>query len=241
MKKINNRKKNKWVVRICVGVGILLIVCSIFAYILIRDLKQEDILRNEITSLSKKEYTKDRYNTKIKTKDDYAVVEETIKSYLDEYATNLQSLAKIASDKKMKTLLSAENYKNDGPEFKETKKYINETRTSFNTKLAELANMITEEEIMKKIENKNLDSYYVDLYKELMMKETREDDFKKSQENLEKLDKSINNILNTEEKVVDLLIGEKENWTTEDNKIVFKSTDTLNKYNELIKDYQNND
>ena len=246
MIKINKKKRNKWIPIVCMFVGILVVVGSITAYILVRDLKQEDILRHEINSLSKKDFTKDRYNTRLKTKEDYAVVESIIKNIYDEYALNLQSISKIATDKKMAGLLSLSNYEKDGPDFVKTKKYLNETKTSFNTKLTELSNMISEEEIMKRIEGKELDQYYVDLYRELMLGETSENDFKTSQEHLKKLEESINGILNTEEAVIDLLISEKGKWTLDipedgsEGKIVFENTDTLNRYNELIKNYQNN-
>lgn len=235
---MKKKRKNKWIIRISVIVGILIIIGSIFAYVLFKDLKQEDILRNEINSLSKVDFSKDTYNTNLKTKGDYKVVEEAIKDYFNEYASNLQDITKISSDKTMSILLSADNYKNDGPDFVKTKKYIDETRTSFNTKIEELIYMTSESEIMKRIEGKDLDSYYVKLYKELMLKETTKDDFKKSIKNLEKLKTNINKILDTEEAVINLLIAEKDNWTIEEDKIVFKNTDTLNKYNELIKDYQ---
>ena len=246
MRKINGKKRNKWIPIICIFTGILIIVGSVTAYVLVRDLKQEDILRNEINNLSKKDFTKDRYKTRLKTKEDYAVVEDTIKKIYDEYALNLQSISKIAADKQMAGLLSLSNYKKDGPDFIKTKKYLNETKTSFNTKLTELSTMISEEELMKRIEGKGLDQYYVDLYRELMLGETAENDFKTSQEHLKKLEESINGILNTEEAVIDLLISEKGKWTLDipedgsEGKIVFESTDTLNTYNELIKNYQDN-
>ena len=235
---MKKKKKNKWILRISIIIGILIIAGSIFTYILVKDLKQEDILRNEISSLSKKDLQKDSYNTSLKTQGDYKIVEELIKTYFDEYAKNLQEISLIASDKTISSLLSAENYKNDGPDFIKTKKYLNETRTSFNTKIDELSYMTSESEIMKRIENKNLDSYYVKLYKELMLKETTEEDFKKSIKNLEKLKTSINKVLDTEEAVIDLLIKNKDKWKIEENKIVFQDTETLEKYNELIKDYQ---
>ena len=234
------KKKKRNVKLIGTIVGVIVIISCILAYIVIKDLKQEDILRAEIMNLSKKDFTTDRYNTNIKTHGDYAVVEKTIKEYLDEYATDLQSLSDVTKDEKIKSILSAENYQKDGPEFKETKKYLNDVKVNFNTKINSLTSMTSEDEIMKKIEDKKLSKYYVDLYRELMLSESADSDFKKSQENLKELSDTINKILNTEEAVIDLLINEKGKWTIEENKIVFQSTDTLNKYNELIKDYQNN-
>lgn len=246
---MKKKKKNKWILRISIIIGILIIAGSIFTYILYKDLKQEDILRNEVSSLSKKDFSKDNYNTSLKTKGDYRVVEKVIKDYFDEYAKNLQDISLIASDKTISGLLSTENFKNDGPDFVKTKKYLNETRTSFNTKIDELSYMTSESEIMKRIENKNLDSYYTKLYKELMIKETTEEDFKKSLANINKLKENINKILDTEEAVIDLLISEKGKWEIKDysaeadvesvERIVFEKTETLEKYNALIKDYQN--
>lgn len=232
------KENSKLILIVSVAVGLIVIIGSIFAYILVRDLKQEDILRNEITSLSKKDFTKDRYNTSLKTKDDYAVIEDTIKAYFDEYATNLQKLSNIAKDKKMTTILSADNYQKDGPEFVTTRKYLTSTKSNFNQIVDKLKKMTTEEEIMKNIEGKGLDQYYIDLYKDLMLGETTKKDFKLSQKNLEKLSKSINGILDTEQEVIDLLINEKGKWNIKDDKIVFDNTDTLTKYNELIKAYQ---
>lgn len=234
------KKKKRNVKLIGTIVGIVVIILCIFAYMLIKDLKQEDILRAEILNLSKKDFTTDRYNTSIKTHGDYAVVEKKIKEYLDEYATDLQSLSDVTNDDKIKSLLSAENYQKDGPDFVETKKYLNEVKTNFNAKINSLTNMTNEDEIMKKIKDEKLDKYYVNLYHELMLSESADSDFKKSQESLKSLSSTINNILDTEEQVIDLLISEKGKWSIEDNKIVFQSTDALNKYNELIKDYQNN-
>ena len=235
---IKKKRKNKWIIRISIIMGIVIIIGSIFAFILVKDLKQEDILRNEVNRLSKVDFSKDSYKSKIKTKGDYKVVETVIKDYFAEYADNLQEISKIASDKTISTILSANNYKEDGPDFVKTKNYLNETKTSFNTKVDELAYMTSEDEIMRRINEKKLDSYYVKLYKELMLKKTTGDDFKKSIENLTKLKENINKILDTEEAVIDMPISEKDKWKIEEDKIVFENTDTLNKYNELIKDYQ---
>ena len=234
------KKKKRNIKLIGTIIGIIVIILCILGYMLIKDLKQEDILRAEVQNLSKKDFTTDRYNTSIKTRGDYAVVEKTIKEYLDEYATDLQSLSDITKDEKIKSILSADNYQKDGPDFNSTKKYLQNTKADFNTKINSLTSKTSEEEIMQKIEDKKLDKYYVDLYKELMLSESADTDFKKSLESLKELSETINNILDTEEAVIDLLISEKGKWTIEEGKIVFQSTDALNRYNELIKDYQNN-
>lgn len=88
---------------------------------------------------------------------------------------------------------------------------------------------------MKKIEEKNLDNYYNQLYKELMLNGIAEEDFDASQNGLQEASDKINNILNIEIQVIDLLVANNGKWSIQDSKIVFQDTNTLNQYNELIK------
>ena len=65
-----NAKKSNKNRNIIIGtvVGVVLLIIGFIGYIVIGDLKQEDILRNEIKIISEKDVTKDRYNNPIKTK-----------------------------------------------------------------------------------------------------------------------------------------------------------------------------
>ena len=87
---------------------------------------------------------------------------------------------------------------------------------------------------MKKIKSQKLNSYYIDLYEELMLRGVAESDFKESQDELKTASEKINNLLDTQSKIIDLLISSKGTWSVEGDKVVFQNTDTLNKYNELI-------
>ncbi len=231
-----NVKKRKVKRNVIIGiVFIFVVILSLFGYFLYTDLKQEDILREEIKTLASKEITKDRYNSSVKTRGDYAVVEKAIKDYLDEYAVTCQSVLKIMDDKTLINMLSAENYKNDGPDFNTSKKYLSDTKTKLNEELDRLTTMTSSEEIMKNIEEKHLDKYYNDLYKELMLNGIAEKDFENAKGYLETASERVNNLLNTEEEVINLLVANKGKWKIQNDKIVFDEVNTLNAYNELIK------
>lgn len=231
-----NVKKRKVKRNVIIGViALILIIVALFGYLLYTDLKQEDILREEISTLTDKDITKDRYDGTIKTRRDYAVVEKAIKNYLDEYAVTCQSVLKIMDDDTLINMLSAENYKNDGPDFTKSKKYLSDTKTKLNKDLDRLTTMTSSKEIMKNIEDKNVDKYYVDLYKELMLNGIAEKDFESAKSYLESASKRVNNLLDTEEQVIDLLIANKGKWSIQNDKIVFNAVDVLNQYNELIK------
>ncbi len=232
---MNTKKKNTKRNVIIAVIAFLVVIGAILVYMLITDLKQEDILREEVSTLVDKDITKDRYNSSIKTRGDYAVVEEAIKSYLDEYSVTFQEVLDIMDDKELVNMLSAENYSSDGPDFAKSKKYLSDTKTKFNKALDRLSTMTSSEEIMKNIEEKKLDTYYTDLYKELMLNGIAENDFTSAKTDLEAASASINNLLNTEEEVINLLVANKGKWKIQDNKIVFDEVAILNQYNELIK------
>lgn len=219
---------------VIVAIAVLVLIIALIAYMVIKDLKQEDILREEINTLSSIDITSGRYNTDIKTTGDYAIVEETIKDYLDEYAVTLQRVLKMMEDKTLVNMLSASNYQNDGPEFTSSKEFLAKTKEEFNKDLKTLTEMTSSETIMAKIEEKNLDSYYTNLYKELMLNGVAEEDFDASKNGLQAASDKINNILDVETQVIDLLVANNGKWSIENDKIVFQDTNTLNQYNELI-------
>ncbi|MCI9585464.1 MAG: hypothetical protein HFH45_02360 [Bacilli bacterium] len=230
-----NAKKSNKNRNIIIGtvVGVVLLIIGFIGYIVIGDLKQEDILRNEIKIISEKDVTKDRYNNPIKTKEDYAVVEKAIKEYLDDYAVTLQNVMKIIEDKTIINMLTADNYQKDGPDFKTSKEFLTNTKKTLSEGLTKLSNMTSTETVMKNIEDKKLDKYYNDLYKELMLNGIAEKDFETAKQYLQTAGNQMNNLLNVEEQVIDLLIANKGKWKIENGKIVFQETATLNKYNEL--------
>ncbi|MCI9084211.1 MAG: hypothetical protein HFH46_01170 [Bacilli bacterium] len=230
-----NAKKSNKNRNIIIGtvVGVVLLIIGFIGYIVIGDLKQEDILRNEIKIMSEKDVTKDRYNNPIKTKEDYAVVEKAIKEYLDDYAVTLQNVMKIIEDKTIINMLTADNYQKDGPDFKTSKEFLTNTKKTLSEGLTKLSNMTSTETIMKNIEDRKLDKYYNDLYKELMLNGIAEKDFETAKQYLQTAGNQMNNLLNVEEQVIDLLIANKGKWKIENGKIVFQETATLNKYNEL--------
>ena len=117
-----------------------------------------------------------------------------------------------------------------------SKEYISKTKTDFNEKMNLLINMTSEEKMMQEIENKNLDSNFVELYRELMLGDKMEEDLKQMVKSLEEASTTINNILDTQEKVIDLLINNKGKWEVQGKQIQFSTQKLVNEYNDLIRD-----
>lgn len=227
--------KKKMIVIVAI---LALIIVGVIGYFATLDLKQGVILRKEVDTIGKSDITKDEIDMTIKTKGDYAVVEKTIKEYLNNYSINIKEAMNIMQDKKMAEILTVDNYKNDGPEFTNSKEYISKAKTDFNEKMNLLISMTSEEKMMQEIENKNLDSNFVELYRELMLGDKMEEDLKQMVKSLEEASTTINNILDTQEKVIDLLINNKGKWEVEGNQIQFSTQKLVNEYNSLISSLQ---
>lgn len=218
---------------VIIAIIVVLAIVGIIGYFAVSDLMQGVILRKEIGIIAKLDITKDEVDMEIKTKGDYAVVEQTIKDYMNTYSINCKELMKILADEQMTQILTAENYKNDGPDFVRTKEYIETTRKNFNERINILIDMTSQEVMKAAIEDKGLDENFKNLYIELMLGEEIEG-FENTKIGLAQSNTRINNILDIQEKVINMLIQNKGKWEVEDDQIVFSSQTLVEQYNELI-------
>lgn len=235
----NNRRMKKMKKKILIVLAIIIVIAFVaIGYMVISDWRQEEKLNTELEELSSLtnaeeidiEQIEERLNRTVTT-GDYEVVERAFKQYLSDNFDNMIQIADILNDERMITLLTAENYEKDGPEFTETKKYLTETKQ----KLEELKNtyveFYTEEKVMSYINDKGLDEYYVDYYKNEIVGDIA------SVEEINIVESSIDEvvaILEKTEEVIDLLIENNGAWQVENGNIVFESDSLSNQYNELI-------
>ena len=220
------------------GIVILNIFMIVSIYCITRA-TMENKLRREVNSLAKLDITKDRYNTKIKTRGGYAVVEKAIKEYLDNDAVSLQKVLVIMNDEKISRLLSYDNYKNDGPEFKNSLNYITTNKEVFNKEIDSLINNLDEKNIKKYIRTKTKDKYYINLYDELMLSSKFTKEFNSTKSMLKNTKTHVNNIFDTSSEVLNFLVLYKDDWVLEDNQIKFRKQEQYNYYTELISKVNN--
>ena len=176
----------------------------------------------------------DRYNTKIKSSGDYALVEKVIKEYMDDCAVDVQKMSNMVNDKKLKSILSYDNYMSDGPDFKDSLKYLNSQSDEFNKLVDGLSNKLEDNYIKKYIRKKINDDYYISLCEELIF----DDDLVKSRNStklllLQEKDK-MNNIYEVSTNVLSYLSVCSDDWKLEDGEIKFKTQDMYSYYNSLV-------
>ena len=219
---------------------LIIIVIAIIGvgYFVYTDLQQEEKLKTELTELSELSNAQDidinEINNRldrIVTKGDYATVEEAFKTYLREIFDNSLQMANILNDEKITTLLTAENYQDDGKDFKNSKEYITTTKATLEDCKNKYTEFLTEEKAMSYINDKGLDSYYTDLYKEEFVGDmTLASQDTTVQDSIDE----IIELLNTSEKVLNLLSENQNSWEIDGENIVFDNENLSNQYDELI-------
>ena len=158
-----------------------------------------------------------------------------MKNYLNEYATSLQEVLQIARDDKITKVLSYDNYKNDGKEFKKSLKYLEDTENKYNENMKKLNTMLSDEDIINYGEKNIVGSNYLDLYKKYMLSDEMKKNYENSKKLVEEIGPKIGNVLKTSKEVLNFLVKNEKSWKLEDNEIKFKTKDLYDEYTKLIK------
>lgn len=236
--------KKRFIITFAVITALVLIAGVIAIGIgLYHDFKQESELISECKEIKKltnaenldAEKINEMLTRKIST-GEYLKVEEALKEYLTARFQNITKISQILNDEKLEKILTIDNYKNDGPEFVTTKEYIENTKKELQEQKNRYKELFAEETIMSYINNKNLDSYYVDFYKQELI-----GNLEKSKDNtVEHNIDGIITILDNYNSIIDFLITNKNSWKIEGENIIFTTEDLSNKFLELINDMLEN-
>lgn len=218
-------------------VVIVALIIGVLGYMVISDMGQEDKLKTELSEINDlanaETIDMDEINKRLDrtvTTGDYAKVEEAFKSYLRDNFDNSIEIADLINDERITTLLTADNYKTDGKDFTESKNYISTTRQELEECKEKYSEYMTKEKAMSYIEDKGLDSYYVDLYEQEFVGDM---DSAKDTTVEDSIDEIIS-LLDTSEKVLNLLSNNQNAWNVEGDNIVFSNDSIGNQYDELI-------
>lgn len=222
--------------KILIIIGVLiLLVAILIAVFVVKDLRQEKTLRDEIASIQELAGSEqmDAVNEKlghIVTTGDYAKVEKAVKNYMADNFNNAITIAEALNDEVLTNALTAENYMSDGPDFVKTKLLLSDLQKRLTKAKEEQKRLSTNETVMSYLKDKE-DSYYVDLYKEIIGEE------ESASEDAIEIEQSIDEVLDmvaVEQRVIDFLSENKGQWTVQDGIIAF-SDEALNvQYNQLL-------
>ena len=186
----------KKIIFIVIGI-IILVLLGIFGYMVVDEMNQTNKLIVEVDEISQMfnqtsiDYgaIEQKLTTNV-SKGDYLVVEKAVKQYLSDALASMKELQSVVDDDRITTLLTIDNYAEDGPDFVNTKEYIQNTRTTLENLKNEFISYTTQEKMDEYISDKGLDEYYIELYNELMGGD------KIMQADIEELESSLDSIIN---------------------------------------------
>ncbi len=227
-----NNKKTHIIIIIILILVIILAIAGIFG----RDFIQKRTLIKEVNNIvENKDLSVDTVNTDdIKTSGEYAKVEKAIKTYLNDYAIEIQKIISIAQDEKVSSLLSINNYEEDGPEFTKTLSFIDETKKQLEECSEKTIALMEKDKMFKYIENYNLSEKYNKLFETLMLDEDTEKELKQIKEDLQESITKIEGNLQVANDTINFLNEHKREWSISNNTVLFNSQNLVDQYNELI-------
>ena len=224
-------KKSKII--LIIAIVVILAIIAIFAYSIVSELGQENKLNEEMNEIStiiaSNDYTEEEINKRLDervTDGDYGKVENAAKTYLKDVIKLNIELSQIVNNGELSTMLTSNNYQEDGPEFTNTKEYISSTTQRLEEMKQEYEEYMSTEKVMSYIEKENVDEYYVELYKTIM-----------GESSYEEISSSIDqliDVLNKSNNIIDFLIENKGSWEIQDDMIVFSTNEQIEEYNNLI-------
>jgi hypothetical protein len=226
-------------------VVIIIAVASVVATFISHDLQEEEVFKSEVNEILDQiddvahldVEALDQKLNEIKLSGDYAKIEKAFKTYIYDYVHDfdLVKTYKEINDEKILSILSINNYKEDGKSFTKTKSYLKEKLEFLEQSKEKYATYMSEEKIMSYIDNLNLKKSFVNLYRTNTIDNIADDSVNGFSKSLTR----IMAILTYSGEVIDLLKDNPDAWNVEGGKIVFSSESVMNNYNELLNKLKN--
>lgn len=207
----------------------LLLIGSIFV---IRDFTGKKILENEVNALVELDFSRDNYNTEIKSSGEYAVLEKAIKKYLDDYATEVQYVLKVRYDQELNSMLNIDNIINDGPMFDESIEYLDLLQNNFNYSVDLLMDRVSSEEINKYIYNYDVNDEEIKLYNNLLLESNLISKIEDNQLSLTKRRIEINGYIDSIKSV--LVFLKSNSYSVINDEVVMTDPNMQEEYYKLI-------
>lgn len=158
--------------------GIIVVVFIFLILFLVSKIlsnNQERLLNKAVNELASKNVVSTNfYDEQIKNTGEYKVVAETIKEFLVKYSVQMKEVQNDLQQQQaiVSILLNESNYTNDAPNFENSLKTLSDAKIKFDTDIENIKLLISEESIMRLIENKKLSSEYLELYKKYFFSES---------------------------------------------------------------------
>lgn len=174
----------------------------------------------------------------IKTTGSYAVVEKTLKDYLNEVFTETQNLTEVLKEDELISLTSFENIKEDGKDFTKSKEKIAKMKETLNNYVSKMEELVSEEKMLERINDKDIGEYYKELYRQLAVDEETSIGMKEAIEELKTSSEEVTTVLNALEEMFNFLSENKDKWNIENEQIMFTTQSAYEEYQNIMSSLQ---
>lgn len=174
----------------------------------------------------------------IKTTGSYAVVEKTLKDYLNEVFTETQNIAEVLKEDELISLTSFDNIKEDGKDFTKSKEKIAKMKETLNNYVSKMEELVSEEKMLERINDKDIGEYYKELYRQLAVDEETSIGMKEAIEELKTSSEEATTVLNALEEMFNFLSENKDKWNIENEQIMFTTQSAYDEYQNIMSSLQ---
>lgn len=223
---------------IIVGI-IVLAILLLGGYLVFNDVMQKAKIVEEFSKIeeltSKEDFEIEELNeitSRTVATGKYTSVEKAGKKYATDIFNTAYGLKLFLQDEKMAQILTASNYQEDGPEFIESQKYLNETKQNLEEGKAKMLAYVEESKINSYIEAETSDESCIELYQQLLSEDINMSDSEKKE--LETSIDKVIQMLDIEKEVLDFLIANKGKWQIEGEQVAFNSNSLVEEYNGFL-------
>ena len=218
---MNSRKKFFFVFCFIIINFILLV-----SFLVIRDATSYNSLKKEVDKILLLDIMKDKYDTKIVCSGKYGVV--------GHITLELEEINSTINDERLATVLSYENYSNDGPLFSNSLSYLETSKNSLNKKIDSLQSFLSNDGISSYISNKIKEQYYKDLFIEIMNSSGVRQKRDEISQLLVNTKQSSNDVYDGSLSLLNYLKAYNDQWNLEDGEIKFQTQEMYDYYTEVI-------
>lgn len=206
---------------------------------LIRDLKKETTIKNEMKEITKVFGSENINEDNVKTilerrlikKGEYAKVEDSLKLYYKDLYDDYNNVIFLLEEENYNYFLSSKNILEDGPSFIKTKNKIQNMKAQMAECYQELDKQINNESVkISYVLDKDLSRYYKNFYLDLTENLIPETIIN----NLEKKYKEVIKKIDIYNDALDFLIATKGHWEIRNDVIAFEKTEDFDLYKEII-------
>lgn len=222
------RRKIKKVMGICMAVLIL----ALGGVLLAMNVRQVGVLQEEVSKILETSASGDALDMDIYSTGTYAVVEKTVKDYMNEYITNLREVTTFLDDEKFINMLTQENIQSDGPDFPQSKACLQEKKEMCDRDFARLKELATDENVDKTVREAGLESYYGKLCERYLR--NLKENVMLTPEKFDDAYAQAADKISQREQILDFLISHKGAWHCEEGKITFETEQLSQEYNSLV-------